>query len=62
MKNRVTILKDQRILLSLVIVAIVAIVAMINPRFIAVKNLITIFQQISVIGILTMAMSMRSAA
>ncbi|MCI9106503.1 MAG: ABC transporter permease, partial [Lachnospiraceae bacterium] len=29
-----------------------------NPRFIAVKNLITIFQQISVIGILTMAMSM----
>ncbi len=58
MKNRVTILKDQRILLSLVIVAIVAIVAMINPRFIAVKNLITIFQQISVIGILTMAMSM----
>ena len=49
MKNRVTILKDQRILLSLVIVAIVAIVAMINPRFIAVKNLITIFQQISAI-------------
>ena len=45
-------------MLSLVIVAIVAIVAMINPRFIAVKNLITIFQQISVIGILTMAMSM----
>ncbi|MCI8522752.1 MAG: ABC transporter permease, partial [Lachnospiraceae bacterium] len=58
MKTKITFLKDQRILLSLVIVAIVAIVAMINPRFIAVKNLITIFQQISVIGILTMAMSM----
>lgn len=58
MTNKKTIWKDQRILLALVIVAIVVIVAIINPRFIAVKNLITIFQQISVIGILTMAMSM----
>lgn len=58
MKTKKIFLKDQRILLSIVIVAIIAVVAMINPKFIAVKNLITIFQQISVIGILTMAMSM----
>ena len=58
MKHRKRFLKDQRILLALVILLIVAVVSIINPRFIAVKNLITIFQQISVIGILTMAMSM----
>lgn len=52
------ILRDQRILLALVIIGIVFIVSAINPKFICVKNLITIFQQISVIGILTMAMSM----
>lgn len=58
MTNKRAILKDQRILLSIVIAAIIVAVALINPKFIAVKNLITIFQQISVIGILTMAMSM----
>lgn len=58
MKHKKKLLKDQRILLALVILLIVAVVSAINPRFIAVKNLITIFQQISVIGILTMAMSM----
>lgn len=51
-------LKDQRVLLALVIIGIVFIVSALNPKFISVKNLITIFQQISVIGILTMAMSM----
>lgn len=51
-------LKDQRVLLAIVIVAIVIIISIINPRFIAISNIITIFQQISVLGILTMAMSM----
>ena len=51
-------IKEQRVLLAIVIVVIVAAVSAINPRFIQVKNLITIFQQISVTGILTMAMSM----
>lgn len=50
--------KDQRVLLSVVIVAIIGIVSLINPKFIGIKNLITIFQQISVIGILTMGMSL----
>lgn len=49
--------KDQRALLALVILAIISVVAVINPKFIGIKNLIIIFQQISVIGILTMAMS-----
>ena len=40
------------------IVAIVVIVSFINPKFIGIGNIITIFQQISVLGILTMAMSM----
>lgn len=51
-------LKDQKFLLGIVIIMIIAAVSLLNPRFIGVKNLITIFQQISVIGILTMAMSM----
>lgn len=51
------IFKDQRALLALVILAIISVVAVINPKFIGIKNLIIIFQQISVIGILTMAMS-----
>lgn len=50
--------KDQRVLLALVIIAIVIVVSIINPRFIMVQNIITIFQQICVLGILTMAMSM----
>lgn len=52
------IFKDQRVLLILVIIAIIAVVSAINSQFVAVRNIITIFQQISVIGILTMAMSM----
>ncbi len=51
-------LKDQRVLLVLVIIGIVLGVAIKNPKFVAVGNLITIFQQISVLGILTMAMAM----
>ncbi len=50
--------KDQRILLVFVIIGIILGVAIINPKFVAVGNLITIFQQISVLGILTMAMAM----
>ena len=52
-----SIFKDQRVLLGIVIIAIIAVVSFINPKFIAVKNMITILQQISVTGILTMAMS-----
>lgn len=52
------ILRDQRILLAIVIVLIVVVVSALKPNFISMGNIITIFQQISVLGILTMAMSM----
>lgn len=51
-------LKDQRILLGIVIVVLVAVVGVINPKFVKLNNVIAIFQQISVLGVLTMAMSM----
>jgi ribose/xylose/arabinose/galactoside ABC-type transport system permease subunit len=61
MKNKADILidslKKQQILLSLVIAAIVIIISLIDVRFININNIISIFQQISVLGILTIAMS-----
>jgi ribose/xylose/arabinose/galactoside ABC-type transport system permease subunit len=50
-------LKSQHVLLTLVIVSIGIIISIINLRFIAIANLLSIFQQISVLGILTMTMS-----
>lgn len=50
-------LKDQRVLLAIVLVMIVAVISIINPKFIALSNIVAIFQQICVLGILTMAMS-----
>lgn len=52
-----SLLKDQRFILALVIVFITITVSIINPKFIETKNIIAIFQQISVLGIMTMAMS-----
>ena len=49
---------DQRLLLGIVIIVLVAVVGVINPRFITLNNVIAIFQQIAVLGVLTMAMSM----
>jgi ribose/xylose/arabinose/galactoside ABC-type transport system permease subunit len=55
--NNAAVLRNQHVLLSLVIVIIGVIISIINSRFITAVNLISIFQQISVLGILTMAMS-----
>ena len=49
---------DQRLLLGVVIIALVAVVGIINPKFVTLNNVMAIFQQISVLGVLTMAMSM----
>lgn len=49
---------DQRLLLGVVIIALVAVVGIINPKFVTLNNVIAIFQQIAVLGVLTMAMSM----
>ena len=51
-------LKDQRILLALVIILLIIIVGMINPRFVRLANIMAILQQISVLGIMTMTMAM----
>lgn len=53
-----SLLRDQRILLIIIMVIIVAVVSSINPRFIRIQNITAIFQQISVLGVLTMAMTM----
>jgi ribose/xylose/arabinose/galactoside ABC-type transport system permease subunit len=55
--NNAAMFRNQHVLLGLVIVVIGVIISLINPRFITAVNLISIFQQISVLGILTMAMS-----
>lgn len=52
------ILRDQRVLLALVIALLVIVVTIINPRFVRLNNIIAIFNQISVLGVLTMAMAM----
>jgi ribose transport system permease protein len=52
------IFRDQRVLLCVVIVVLSAIVGVINPRFVRLNNILAILQQISVLGVLTMAMSM----
>ncbi len=53
-----SILSDQRILLAIVIIGIMIVVSIINPKFIDINNIVAIFQQISVLGILTMSMSL----
>lgn len=58
MKKKLSFLKDQRLVLVIVIVLLTAIVSILNPKFIRISNIMTILQQISVLGILTMAMSM----
>ncbi|MDR1506789.1 MAG: ABC transporter permease [Treponema sp.] len=55
--NNTAVLRNQHVLLGLVIVIIGVIISLINSRFMAATNLISIFQQISVLGILTMSMS-----
>jgi len=51
-------LKDQRVLLWLIILLICVGVALINPRFLSLGNIMIVLQQVSVVGILTMGMSL----
>jgi len=51
-------LKDQRVLLWLIILMVCVSVALINPRFLSLDNIMVVMQQISVVGILTMGMSL----
>ena len=52
------ILRDQRILLLVIIVLLAVVVGAINARFWDPNNIVSIFQQIAVAGLLTMAMGM----
>ena len=56
--KNIAFMKDQRFILVIVIILLVIIVSIINPKFIRLTNIMTILQQISVLGILTMAMAM----
>ena len=47
------ILRDQRLLLCIVIVVLVVVVGIVNPRFVRLNNIVAILQQISVLGVLT---------
>ncbi len=58
MRKERRIFRDQRVLLCIVIVVLSAVVGIINPRFVRLNNIVAILQQISVLGVLTMAMSM----
>ncbi len=51
-------LKDQRVLMVIVILLITIVVTIISPKFVAIRNIVAILQQISVLGILTMSMSL----
>ena len=55
---RIKLLRNQKMQMVLVIIGITIIVSIINPKFIGIKNIVAIFQQISVLGILTMAMTL----
>ncbi|PKL26995.1 MAG: ABC transporter permease [Spirochaetae bacterium HGW-Spirochaetae-2] len=50
--------KDQRVLMMIVILLITVVVTIISPKFVDIRNIVAIFQQVSVLGILTMAMAM----
>jgi ribose/xylose/arabinose/galactoside ABC-type transport system permease subunit len=47
---------------GIVIILLVAVVGIINPKFITLNNVIAIFQQIAVLGVLTMACPCCSSA
>lgn len=51
-------LKDQRVLLWIIILVLGVVVSSINPRFTSLGNIMIVLQQVSVVGILAMGMSM----
>lgn len=55
--KKLSILRDQRVLLILVIAVIVVIASILNPKFLTGNNIMTILQQISIKGVMAMAMA-----
>ena len=50
--------RDQRVLMVGVILLITIVVSLISPKFVEIRNIVAIFQQVTVLGILTMAMGL----
>ncbi|MGM8364888.1 ABC transporter permease [Virgibacillus sp. W0181] len=57
-RNSKELFKNQKTILLLIIILVSIIVGSINSNFFSINNFITIFQQISVLGILTMGMAL----
>ena len=57
-KNLSKIMKSQTFFLICIIVILVVFITLVNPRFIMKQNILAILQQISVLGIATMATTM----
>ena len=56
--RKLSFLNNQIVYLVLVIILIVIIASVLNPKFLTLKNFLNIMQQISILGILTMCMSL----
>ncbi len=56
--RRLRFLKNQIFYLVLVIIIIIIIASVLNPNFLTLRNILNIMQQISILGILTMCMSL----
>jgi ribose/xylose/arabinose/galactoside ABC-type transport system permease subunit len=56
--RRLRFLKNQVFYLVLVIILIIIIASVLNPNFLTLRNILNIMQQISILGILTMCMSL----
>ncbi len=56
--KRLGFLNNQIFYLIIVIILIVVIASILNPKFLTLKNFLNIMQQISILGILTMCMSL----
>ena len=52
------IVRDQRLVLLLLIIVLSIIIGSINPRFLTLNNIIMILQQVSILGVITLGMAM----
>lgn len=56
-KNYKSLLRDQRVLLGIIIIIIIIFVSIVNKNFVKPANILSLLQQISVLGLLTMGMA-----
>jgi ribose/xylose/arabinose/galactoside ABC-type transport system permease subunit len=56
-KNYKSLFRDQRVLLGVIIIIIIIAVSIVNKNFLKPANILSLLQQISVLGLLTMGMA-----